>query len=115
MEAEVVHNEEIGSQERAEGLFQRVVDPGLGERPEEVVGTGEADAVAGADGSVAEGLGEEGLPHAHGADEEDVLVAGEEVQGKGGVEKATVQGDLGGPVEVLEWSAGTACSRWRSL
>ena len=39
-----------------------------------------ADAVAGASGTVPEGAGEEGLPHADGTAEDDVLLLGQPVQ-----------------------------------
>ncbi len=62
----------------------------------------EADGVTAPDGSVAQGLGQEGLAHTGGAHQQDVLVPGEEFQGEDGVQKSPVQGDGGGPVEVLQ-------------
>ena len=56
----------------------------------------------GADGCVAERLGEEALADADGADEQDVLAAVEEAQRAGGVEQPAVEPDAGRPVEVLE-------------
>ena len=79
-----------------------MVDAGLRHLAEVLVGGHEADAVPGADGGVAERLGEEALADADGADEQDVLAAVEELQRAGGVEEAAVEPDLCRPVEVLE-------------
>ena len=53
----------------------------------------------------AQRLGEEGLAHADRADEEDVLLPGEEVQGKQFVEVAAVELDSSGPIEIVEGNA----------
>ena len=82
-----------------------VVHPGLGHGPEEVVGVEEADGMSGADGGVAQGLGQEGLADAGGTHQQDVLVPGQELQGEDGVQQPSVHGDGRGPVEVLQ-SAG---------
>jgi len=102
MEPEVVEDEQVGRQEATEDPLGGVVDAGLRHLAEVVVGRGEADAASGADGRVAERLGQEALADADGADEQDVLAAVEELQGEGGVEQAAVEAYGGGPVEVLE-------------
>ena len=79
-----------------------MVDPGLSHGPEEVVGMYEADGMAGSDGSISESLSDEALAHADRSDEQDVLVAVQELEGEGGVEESSVECDGCGPVEVFE-------------
>ena len=62
----------------------------------------EAYGVAGPDGSVAQGLGQEGLAHASRSHQQHVLVPGQELQGEGDIQEPAVEGDGGGPVEVLQ-------------
>ena len=93
MQAQVIQDQQVRSQEGAEGALQGVVHPGPGHDFEEVVGVAEADGVAGPDGGVAEGLGQEALAHAGGSHQQHVLVPGQEFQGEGGVEEPTVQGN----------------------
>ena len=62
----------------------------------------EAHGVTAPDGGEAQGLGQEGLADAGGTHQEDVLVPGEEFHGEDGVQEPAVQGDGGGPVEVLQ-------------
>ena len=50
----------------------------------------EAHGVTGADGGIAQGLGQEGLAHTGGTHQQDMLVPGEELQGEGGVQEPTV-------------------------
>ena len=64
---QVVQNQQVRGQEGAEAALQRVVHTGLGHGLEEIVGVNEADGVAGPDGGVAQGLGQEALADA-GAD-----------------------------------------------
>ena len=45
----------------------------------------EADGVPGSDSSISEGLSDEALAHADRSDEQDVLVAVQELEGEGGV------------------------------
>ena len=82
VETEVVEDEQVRGEEGAEGL---VVHPGLSHGPEEVVGMYEADGMPGSDGSISEGLSDEALAHADRSDEQDVLVAVQELEGEGGV------------------------------
>ena len=67
------------------GLVRGVVHPGLSHGPEEVVGMYEADDMPGSDSSISEGLSDEALAHADRSDEQDVLVAVQELEGEGGV------------------------------
>ena len=102
VEAQVVQDEQVRGEKGTEGPIHRVVHPGLGHAPEEVVGVAETDGVAGPDGGVAQGLGQEGLANAGGAHQQHVLMPGEELQGEDGVQKTAVQGNGGGPVEVFQ-------------
>ena len=102
MAPEVVDDEQVGREEAAEDPLGGVVDASLRHLAEVVVGRHEARRASGADGGVAEGLGQEAPADADGADEQDVLAAVEELEREGGVEAAAVEPDGGGPVEVLE-------------
>lgn len=69
---------------------------------EHAVGAEEEDVVPGATCRVAEGAGEEGLPDAHRPEEDHVLAALEEAQGEEALHAVAVEGDRGVPVEALE-------------
>ena len=69
---EVISDEQVGGQERPEGAVCRVIDSGLGQGLEEIVGVDEADGMSGADGRVAPGLSQETLAEASGSHQEDV-------------------------------------------
>ena len=58
--------------------------------------------MTGADGREAQGLGQEGLADTGGTHQEDVFVPGQELQGEDGIQQSPVQGNGGGPVEVLQ-------------
>ena len=62
----------------------------------------ESDGMPGSDSSISEGLSDEALAHADRSDEQDVLVAVQELEGEGGVEESSVECDGCGPVEVFE-------------
>ena len=102
VETEVVEDEQVRGEEGAEGLVRGVVHPGLSHGSEEVVGMYEADGMPGSDGSISEGLSDEALAHADRPDEQDVLVARQELEREGGVEKSPVECDGCGPVKVFE-------------
>ena len=51
---------------------------------------------------LAQALGQEALADAGGTHQEDVFALVQEFQGEGGVQEPSVQGDAGGPVEVLQ-------------
>ena len=93
METQVIEDEQVGREERPEGAVCRVVHSGLGQGSEEVVGVAEAHGVSGADGGVAQGLGEEALADTGGAHQQDVLVPVEKLQGEYGVQQTTIQGN----------------------
>ena len=57
-----------------------MVDLGLSHGPEEVVGMYESDGMAGSDGSISASLSDEALAHADRSDEQDVLVACQELK-----------------------------------
>ena len=102
VETQVVQDEQVRGEEGAEGALRRVVHPGLGHAPEEVIGMAETYGVTGADGGIAQGLGQEGLADTGGTHQQEVLVPGEEPQGEGGIQEPSVQGAGSGPVEVLQ-------------
>ncbi len=102
VETEVVEDEQVRGEEGAEGLVRGVVHPGLSHGSEEAVGMYESDGVSGPDGCISESLSDEALAHADRSDEQDVLVAGEELEGEGGIEESPVECDGCGPVEVFE-------------
>ena len=62
----------------------------------------ESDGVSGPDGGISQSLSDEALAHADRSDEQDVLVARQELEGEGGVEESSVECDGCGPVEVFE-------------
>ncbi len=102
VETQVLQYEQVGSEEGAEGLVGGVVGPGLFHGLEEVAGADEADGVPGSDGGVAQGLGQEALADAGGTRQQDVFAPVQGFPGEGGVQQASVQGDVGGPAEVLQ-------------
>ena len=91
-----------GARKERKGLVRGVIHPGLSHRPEEVVGMYEADGMPASDGSISEGLSNQALSHADRSDEQDVLVAVEELEGEGVVEESSIECDGCGPVEVFE-------------
>ena len=102
VEPQVVHDQQVRSQEGPEGSVHRVVHPGLGHGPEEVVGVDEADRMPGPDGGVSQGLGQEALADPCGSHQQDVLVLVQELQGEDGVQEPAVECDGRRPVEVLQ-------------
>ena len=90
MESQVIEDEQVGREERPEGAVCRVVHSGLGHGSEEVVGVDETDGMFGADGGVAQGLGEEALADTGGAHQQDMLAPVEKLQGEDGVQQAAV-------------------------
>ena len=62
VESQVVQDERVRGQEGPEAAAHRDVHPSLGHGFEEAVGMDEAHGVSGADGGVAQGLGQEALP-----------------------------------------------------
>ena len=78
----------------------------------------EADGVAGTNGREAQGLGQEGLAHTGGSNQQYVFLPAEEFQREDGVQKPAVQGNGGSPVEVLQpaglLEAGVAHSQFHA-
>ncbi len=74
VESQVAHDKQVWRQEGPKGAVCRVVDLGLGHGLEEVVGVAQAHGMSGADGGIAQGLGEEALADASGAHQEDMLM-----------------------------------------
>jgi hypothetical protein len=99
---EVVDNEEIRSEEATDNALGGVIGPGLVDELEERVAAKEEDAAAGATGAMAESAGEEGLAHADGPEEKDVLVTFEESEAEEISDAVAVEGDGSVPVKVLE-------------
>ena len=71
VETQAVKDKQVRRQEGPKGAVHRVVHPGLGHGPEEVVGMDEAHGVSGTDGGVAQGLGQEALADAGGSQQQD--------------------------------------------
>lgn len=101
-QAEVVEDEEIRGEQSSESLLGRVICARLVEPLEHAIGPEEEYVVPGSAGGVTEGAGEEGLPDADGAEEEDVLLALEEAEREEVLHAVAVEGDRGVPVEALE-------------
>ena len=74
----------------------------MGHGFEKAFGMDEAHGVSGADGGVAQGLGQEALPDTRRPHQENMFVLVQELQGEDSVQEPAVQGDGGGPVEVLQ-------------
>ena len=91
VQSQVVEDKQVRRQEGPKGAVHRVVHPGLGHGPEEVVGMDEADGVSGTDGGVAQGLAQEALADAGGSQQQHVLVPVQKLQGEDGVQQAAVQ------------------------
>ena len=62
----------------------------------------EAHGMSGADGGVAQCLGQEALPDASGSHQQHVFVPVQKLQGENGVQQTAVQADRRRPVEVLQ-------------
>jgi hypothetical protein len=72
------------------------------ERLQELGDGDAADAVAGAAGTVPEGAREEGLPHADGTAEDDVLLLGQPVQAEELADAGAIGADRAVPHDLLE-------------
>ena len=99
---EVVDDQEVGDEETTHGAFGGQVSAALVKQAQELVGTDEEHVVTGTARSVAECAGQEGLPDADGAHEDDVLGAVDETEAEKIADTIAVEGDLGFPVEALE-------------
>ncbi len=93
-QAEVVEEEQVRREPAPQFPLEGVIGPGLMER---LQGDGDAaDAVAGAAGTVPEGAGEEGLPHAETA-EDDVLLLGQPVHAEELADAGAIEADRAVP------------------
>ena len=101
-QAEVVNDEQVGTDEPAKNLVGGVVGPRLEQLLEQGVGAGEEHLLAGAAGRVAQGTGQEGLAHADRSHEDHVLAPLHEAHAEQLADPVAVEGDRGVPVEVLE-------------
>jgi hypothetical protein len=96
-QAEVVEEEQVRREPAPQFPLEGVIGPGLMERLQELGDSDAADAVAGAAGSVPEGAGEEGLPHADGTAEDDVLLLGRPVQAEELADAGAIEADRAVP------------------
>ena len=101
-QAEVIDDQQRRREQAAQHGLAGVVGARLVELSPHLVGAHEEHALAGPAGGVAEGGGQEGFTHAHGAEQEDVLAALEEAQAEELLDAIAIEGDRGLPVEVFE-------------
>ena len=94
--------QQVDAQQLAHLGVVAVVEPAGAESFEEPVAAFEVDAVAAADGGVAEGGGEERLADPDGAHDHGVVAAVDEPQRAQLVPDGAVVGDLGGVVPAVE-------------
>src|SRR5215472_8452432 len=80
VQGKVIQNEQIRRQVAAEDTFERMVATGLAEVFQQRVGAREDHAVAGSDGGGAECLNQKCFPDADGSNQDDVLLALEELE-----------------------------------
>ena len=102
LEGEVVDDEQVDAEQFAHLGVVAVVEPAGAESFEEPVAAFEVDAVAAADGGVAEGGGEEGLADTDGSHDHGVVAAVDEPQRAQLVPDGVVVGDLGGVVPAVQ-------------
>ena len=102
LEREVVDDEQVDAEQLAHLGVVAVVEPAGPEPFEEPVAAFEVDAVAAADGGVAEGGGEERLADADGSHDHGVVAAVDEPQRAQLVPDGVVVGDLGGVVPAVQ-------------
>ena len=102
LQAEVIQDEHVRSQEGAKGLLLGMVTPGLCQRPEESVSSYKADAVSSAHCGIAKSLRQERFAYANRAHEEHMLMAVQELQGEDCIQQAPVKGNTGFPVEIFQ-------------
>jgi hypothetical protein len=114
VESEIVEDQQVDGDDAAELGLVGVEEPGLLEGLEHLVGANGEDGLAAAAGGVTDGVSEEGLADADGADDGDVVVGLEEAQGKELAEELSVEGDLGGLVPALDLLCGIELSFLRA-
>src|SRR5262249_41730260 len=80
IEAEIIEDEQVDGEELAQLGFVGVEETRLAQSLEYPIRGLSQDGVSVAAGQVAEGMGEEGLSHAHRADDEHVVMGVEEAE-----------------------------------
>jgi hypothetical protein len=98
----VIDDEDIGSEQAAEGLVGGVIGAGLVELLQEVIGAQEEHLAAGAARGVPERAGEKRLPDADRSEEDHVLLPVDEAEREKIADAITVEGDRGVPVEAFQ-------------
>src|SRR5207244_5784758 len=98
LERKVVDDEQLDGGQAAVLVVQGVVRAGGGEALEQLVGAGHVNGAAAADGDVAQGGGQVGLPDADGPQDQGAVGAVEEPQGDQLVPQSLVVADGGGGV-----------------
>lgn len=101
-QAEVIDDQQIGSQKATDRSLPRVVGLGLEQFEQHPVSPQEEDAVAGATGGMTEAAGEQGLSDADRSDEEDILRALEEAEAEEIADAMAIEGHGRVPVEVFQ-------------
>ena len=94
----VIDDEQLDGGQAAVFVVQGVVQAGCGEAFEQLVGAGHGHGAAAADGDVAQGGGQVGLPDADGPQDQGAVGAVEEPQGDELVPEPLVVADGGGGV-----------------
>jgi len=104
VEGEVVEDQQVDGEELTQLGLVTLGETGVLEGLEHPIRAEGEDGVAAAARDVAEGVGQEGLADADGADEGDMVMRLEEAKGDELVEQRAIEGDRGGGVPVLELS-----------
>ena len=102
VQREIIQDEQIRRQVAAEDALLGVVATRLAEIFEQPVGTREHDAVAGSDGGSAERLDQKRLADADGSDQNDVLLALQELEREDVLELVTVDVHGRAPIERVQ-------------
>lgn len=101
-QAEIVDDEQVRREQAAQGLLAGVIGLGLVEFPEHRIGTQEEHAMPGTAGRVTETAREQGLPHADGSEEQDILGFLQEAEAEEIAHPVPIEGDGSFPVKVLQ-------------
>src|SRR5712692_11308794 len=104
-QAKVIQDQQVGGQVAAEDLLKGVVGACLAQLSEQLVGAHEQHAFAGAHRRRAEGLNHECFADADGSNDQDVLLALQELQREHVLELATVKLNGSRPIKVVQGDA----------
>jgi hypothetical protein len=110
VEAEVIDDEELGSEELSELLLEGLEESRLLERLEHSVRAKSEHGVAAATGEVAESMSKEGFSDADVTDDGDMVMGFDEAKRGELGEQSLVEVNLGGGVPVLESGVGLETS-----